>query len=108
MKQLNKLLFVFSFVAICTNAMAQNRKISGKIISAKDNAPVAGATISVKGKSQSVAAGTDGSFSLNAPDGEVTLLISSVGFQTKELKAGATNNNITITLNEDFTQLNDV
>src|SRR4051794_20885768 len=108
MKQLNKLLFVFSFVAICINAMAQNRKISGKIISAKDNSPVAGATISVKGKPQSVAASTDGSFSLNVPVGQVRLVISSVGFAPTELEVNATNNNIVITLNEDFSQLSDV
>src|SRR6266487_5302506 len=108
MKQFKKLLFAISILAICINAMAQNRKISGKIISAKDNSPVAGATVSVKGKTQSVAALADGSFSLNIPAGQVTLLISSVGFAPKEFKVDAGNNNITITLNEDYTQLSEV
>ena len=103
-----KPLFTFCFFAICTNAIAQNLKISGKVISAKDNSPIAGATISIKGKSQSIAANTDGSFSLSVPPGQVTLLISSVGFETKELKADANNSNIVITLNEDYTQLSDV
>ena len=80
MKQFKKLLFTFCILVTCINIMAQNRKISGKIISAKDNTPVAGATISVKGKYQSVAANADGSFSLDVPSGQVTLLISSVGY----------------------------
>src|SRR3954451_19396633 len=101
-------LFTYCIFAICTNAIAQNLKISGKIISAKDNSPVAGATISIKGKSQSVAANIDGSFSLNVPPGQVTLLISSVGFEAREFKADAGNNSITITLNEDYSQLSDV
>src|SRR6266496_1750303 len=108
MKRFKKLLFAISILAICINVMAQNRKISGKIISAKDNSPVAGATISIKGKPQSVAALTDGSFSLNAPTGQVTLLISSVGFAPKEFKVDEANSNIIITLNEDFSQLSDV
>ncbi|HEY6975877.1 MAG TPA: TonB-dependent receptor [Chitinophagaceae bacterium] len=108
MKPFIYLLFAFCILLISANVTAQNRKISGKIISAKDNSPVTGATISIKGTSQSVAAGTDGSFSLNVPSGEVTFLISSVGFATKELKVGAGSNNITVTLNEDYTQLNDV
>src|SRR4030095_15256118 len=108
MKHFKRLLLTFCILAICTNAMAQNRKISGEIISAKDNSPIAGATISIKGKSQSVAANADGSFSLNVPPGQVTLLISSVGFQPKELKTNAGNENIIITLSEDYTQLSDV
>src|SRR6266542_3063392 len=108
MKQFKKLLFAISILAICINAMAQNRKISGKIISAKDNSPVAGATVSVKGKTQSVAALADGSFSLNVPVGQVTLLISSVGFAPKEFKVDEANSNFIITLNEDFSKLSDV
>src|SRR3954466_13203016 len=108
MKYFINLLFAFCILAICTNGIAQNRKISGKIISAKDNSPVAAATISVKGKSQSVAANADGSFSLNVPAGQVTLLISSVGFAPKEFKVDAASSNIIITLNEDFSQLSDV
>src|SRR6266542_6788280 len=108
MKQFKKLLFAISILAICINAMAQNRKISGKIISAKDNSPVAGATVSVKGKTQSVAALADGSFSLNVPAGQVTLLITSVGFAPKEFKVEGASSNISITLNEDFSKLSDV
>src|SRR3954468_1663212 len=108
MKYCIKPLFTFCIFAICTNAIAQSLKISGKIISAKDNSPVAGATISLKGKSQSVAANINGSFSLNVPPGQVTLLISSVGFEAREFKADAGNNSITITLNEDYSQLSEV
>src|SRR5690242_17328891 len=108
MKHFVNLSFTFCILIICANSIAQNLKVSGKIISAKDNSPIGGATISIKGKTQSVAANADGSFTLNVPSGEATLLISSVGFETKELKVNTASNNITVTLNEDYTQLSDV
>ena len=48
-----------------TLLFAQNRTISGKVVSSKDNTPVLGATISVKGTTHGASTSTDGSFSIS-------------------------------------------
>jgi TonB-linked SusC/RagA family outer membrane protein len=58
--------------------------------------PLSGATVTVKGTSQTVVTNANGEFSINASQGN-TLVVSYVGYQTKELTVG-TENNLTISL----------
>ena len=51
-----------------TGKNAVEKFVSGKVISADDNLPVAGAIISVKGKRQRVVTDTGGNFSIALPD----------------------------------------
>ncbi|MEP7374294.1 MAG: SusC/RagA family TonB-linked outer membrane protein [Chitinophagaceae bacterium] len=97
------------FFLLCgTVLFAQTRTITGKIVSAKDNAALVSATITVKGTSTGTSTGTDGSFSIPAPAGRVTLQVSSIGFATKELVVEANQNSVTINLNEETQQLGEV
>ncbi|KIC92888.1 SusC/RagA family TonB-linked outer membrane protein [Flavihumibacter solisilvae] len=64
---------------------AQERVISGKITDSKDGSPVVGATIAVKGSTQGVSTGTDGRFTISVPQSATVLVISSVGFGSKEV-----------------------
>jgi TonB-linked SusC/RagA family outer membrane protein len=71
-------------------AHAQGRTVSGKIQEDGTQAPVAGAVVTVKGTDLAAVAGPDGSFTLqNAPDGEITLLISGASHQGQEIVVGA-------------------
>ena len=63
---------------------AQNRTISGTITDAM-GAPVAGATLSVKGTNRATASGNDGSFVLAVSGKDKTLVISAVNFITQEI-----------------------
>jgi TonB-dependent starch-binding outer membrane protein SusC len=66
---------------------AQNKKISGKVLSADKNA-LAGVTVQVKSTKVFATTTEDGSFSITVPtDGRTTLVISSVGYQTQEIAA---------------------
>src|SRR4051794_7087589 len=65
-------------------AFAQNQTISGKVTDAKDNTPIQGATIKVKGSRTAVASQSDGSFSITANGGK-KLIISFVGYADKEV-----------------------
>ncbi|MBO9562149.1 MAG: TonB-dependent receptor [Niastella sp.] len=78
-------------------ALAQ-QNIKG-IIRTPAGEPLAGATITVKGTSRSVVADANGNFSINVPAGTV-LVISSVGYQTKEVTATAEEINETLTVAE--------
>jgi TonB-linked SusC/RagA family outer membrane protein len=87
---------------------AQDRTITGKVVGIKDNLGVAGASISVKGRTTGTSTGADGSFSIVAPAGRVTLQVSSVGFTTAEQVVEANQNNIVIHLTEGATELTEV
>lgn len=69
--------------------------VSGVVRSA-EGTPLSGATISIKGKNVSTSTDEQGRFSLAAEPGD-RLIISFVGYETKEIKAG-NSTTITITL----------
>ncbi|MFM2145326.1 MAG: hypothetical protein RL732_162 [Bacteroidota bacterium] len=80
--------------------LAQNRTIKGKVLSGKDNTPIAGATVGVKGSPGGTTTIADGSFSISAPAGNVTLVISYVGYTSQEVAVSAGNNTVSVSLAE--------
>ncbi|MFC0773899.1 SusC/RagA family TonB-linked outer membrane protein [Terrimonas alba] len=61
-----------------------NFKVTGKITD-ETGKPVPGTTVQVKGTALATATNTDGSYSLTAPSGSSTLVITSVGFAEQEV-----------------------
>lgn len=79
---------LFLFLLVCTSiAFAQGQTITGKVSEESNKSPIPGATITIKDTRKSVTAGSDGSFTIKTPEGPVTLIISSIGFATKEVVA---------------------
>jgi TonB-dependent starch-binding outer membrane protein SusC len=108
MNQSKKLLLILCLLLGSLNLMAQNKILRGKIIAAKDDTPVSGATVSVKGTSTSVAASSDGTFSIPVNSSRVTLVITSVGYVKNEFVVDANRNNITIPLETNEASLGEV
>ncbi len=77
------------------------------VIRDKDGKPVVGATIIVKGQATGTSSGSDGSFSIPARAGDV-LVVSSIGFDTHEIKYNGKNSNLYINLDEKASSLDDV
>jgi TonB-linked SusC/RagA family outer membrane protein len=86
---------------------AQTRQINGKV-TGPDNKGVVSATVKVKGTATVTTTNADGVFSVKAPEGNVTLQISSVGFVATEVAVNAGQSSISISLANDATQLQDV
>jgi TonB-linked SusC/RagA family outer membrane protein len=82
------LLNLFSFFVF-----AQQR-VTGKVVSG--NSPVVGATVTVKNTTTATQTDEGGNFSISAPANS-TLVISSVGFATQEVKVGS-NANVSVQL----------
>ena len=106
-------MFVFRRLLIvpllfCGTVIFAQRRVTGRILSSKDQSTISSATVSVKGTSTAVSAASDGSFSINAPSGKVTLAVTSIGFLRKETDVSAGDNSVTITLDEDTRQLENV
>lgn len=105
MKKLLQSLFV---MMLCANlAFAQDRTISGTVISGEDNAPIPGATVKFKGIKGGTVTNASGSFSVTVPSGVKVLEFSSIGFLPREVALGSSNV-LKITLDSDSKTLSDV
>ncbi len=95
---MTRYLIFLSFLFFSFSSIAQTRTITGKVTSTT-NEPVFGATVSIKGN-QRTATATDanGNFSLSAPAGDVTLIITSVGFGAVERSVGAGVSTVNVSL----------
>ncbi len=91
-----------------TMLFAQNRTITGRVLSARDNSSISAATVRVKGSSAGVSASSDGTFAINVPGGRVTLTVTSIGYGQKEIELSSNDNNLNITLQEETQQLEGV
>src|SRR5690242_3233297 len=104
------ILTVLFFMLGITFLFAQNPKphvITGKVTAGASANPVAGATVMVKGTKNIVSSEDNGNFNIIAQPGDV-LVISFVGYKSKEINVGDKTDQININLSEDFTNLQDV
>ena len=60
-------------------AFAQNRKISGSVVSATSE-PVVGASVVASGTSIGTSTDADGNFSLTLPEKTTTIIVSCIGY----------------------------
>jgi TonB-dependent starch-binding outer membrane protein SusC len=85
---------------------AGKKKITGKITASVDNKPLADASISVPGTSAITISDNNGQFTIEASPGD-RLLISMIGYQSKEVKVGKSNT-LEIKLEQIAIKLDDV
>lgn len=88
MRKILQLLLAFSLVFLFRPVVvhAQEKTITGTILSADSKAPLQGVTVRVKGTRQIAQTDANGKFTLKANPG-ATLIVTYVGFQTAEVKA---------------------
>ena len=75
------------FFGIFLRATAQESKISGKVVSAKDGSELPGVNVRIKGTTKGTVTNVMGVYDINATPTD-TLLFSFIGFVTKEVVAG--------------------
>jgi TonB-dependent starch-binding outer membrane protein SusC len=88
-----------------TVAFAQ-KSVSGKVSDAKGEA-VPGASITVKGTTTGTISDGSGSFKINVPNSGGTLVISSIGYKTSEVKLSG-QSTVNVTLEDDAASLEEV
>lgn len=87
------------------NQSRANINVQGKILD-ENKKPLPGASVKVKGVNKGAVTDGNGNFSLTAVDNNAILVVSYIGYTTKEVKAAT---NLTISLSPDNnTDLNDV
>ncbi|WP_047787936.1 TonB-dependent receptor [Tenacibaculum mesophilum] len=92
---------------VMVNTVAQERNISGTVLD-NNNEPLVGVNIIVKGTKNGVQTDIDGNFTLSNTKGELTLIVSYVGFKTKNISTNSGTKNLVITLYEGNEILNEV
>lgn len=85
----------------------QRITITGKVITSEDNTGLPGANVIVKGSTTGTVTDLNGNYSLEVPDTDAFLVISSVGYVTQEVQVG-NRSVIDITLSEDVTALEEI
>jgi iron complex outermembrane recepter protein len=112
MKRVTNLLLIVGVILLPFFASAQdkptiNATISGKIIDARTNELLIGATVSIKGTTNGASTDANGEFALiTGQKLPFTLIVSFVGYQKKEILLNS--NKIEIALEENTNQLSDV
>ena len=103
-KKLQKTLAVLFL--LCMIPLGMNAQIVKGTVNDEAGEPIIGATVKVQGSNEGTVTDFDGNFSVKASS-NATLVISYVGYTTQQVKVGG-KSNITVTLVEDNTTLNDV
>lgn len=102
-KRLLPALFITLLLALQT--FAQQRIITGRVTD-NTGAPVAGATVTVKGTNIATSTGSDGTYRLNVPESAGTLVISAVGYGNMD--AAITGSTVDVGLATSQSNLNEV
>lgn len=75
------MLFLLFLVMTARVGFAQSRTVSGSIVDASDNTPLAGARVVATGSQTGTTSGTGGNFLLSVPASATTLQISLLGYE---------------------------
>lgn len=80
----SRCLLCLAFLLAGTSVWAQTHRLTGRVTDDKDQA-VVGASVIVKGTTQGITTDSDGNFTLDLPNGDVTLVVSFIGYRTQEV-----------------------
>jgi TonB-dependent starch-binding outer membrane protein SusC len=100
------LAFAALFCLFSVAALAQ-RSISGKVVDVAGN-PLIGASVIVKGTTNGTYTDDDGGFTLTAEGDASALIVSYLGYRTKEVALGGNETNVSVTLDESDLALEEV
>ncbi len=105
---MRKILLILTvlFLGVGIKSFAQDRQITGKVVSAEDSSPLPGVSIAVKGTSRGTTTAADGSFKINVGNG-ASLTFSFVGFDNKTIAVGS-QTAINVALGSNTSQLQEV
>src|SRR5437016_11640294 len=92
---------VFALGLAPVRTAAQGREVTGRVIRAVGEGPVAGATIIEVGGQGVTQSGTDGSFRIAVDAGEVRLLVRAIGYERKVVVVNPGESNMVVKLAED-------
>jgi len=100
--------FLLLFLLSVQLAAAQVRQVTGRVTNASTGQGLAEATISVSGTSIVGQTGNDGNFVLNAPDGDLNLVVRGIGYKRQAVALPASQNTLNVALEPDVFKLEEI
>lgn len=95
---------MLSLIASVGYLHAQQKSVSGTVISDSDKQPIPGAIIKIKGSTVGMITDLDGKFTIQVPSNDAVLIFSYLGYLNQEVLVG-NRSNLEIILQEDVKQL---
>src|SRR5690349_8229124 len=105
MKRLFEGVFCFLLLLCSFNLWAQNKTITGKVLDESNN-PVYGASVTIKNSSTGTTTDENGNFSILVPASAQALIISYVGYGTREVAISG--NTVSVNLSKSASSLDEV
>ncbi|CAM4308551.1 TonB-linked outer membrane protein, SusC/RagA family [Pedobacter westerhofensis] len=105
MRKLLQSLFILIFIA--GTALAQERTISGTVVSKDDGLPIPSVGIKIKGTTISTQSGVNGTYTIKVPGKNAVLVFTYVGYTPQEVTVGS-RTAVNVTIAPDNTQLSEV
>jgi TonB-linked SusC/RagA family outer membrane protein len=99
--------FSFCFLSVQL-AGAQVRQVSGRVTNAETGQGLSEATVSVSGTRIVAQTGNQGNYVLNAPDGDLTLVVRAIGYKRREVSVPASQATADVTLDPDVFKLEEL
>jgi TonB-dependent starch-binding outer membrane protein SusC len=99
------LLHVAFALLVSVQAFSQTHKITGRVLDSRDNSPLPGVSVQVKGSTTGTQTKGDGSYAIDASDGS-TLVFSYIGYISQDKPVNATT--INVSMSADVKSLQDV
>lgn len=90
-----------------TENPAQDRSVSGRVLSADDNTSLPGVNVAVKGTTRGTTTDANGDYTISVPNAQAVLVFSSVGSITQEITVG-NRSTINVKVETDTRALNEV
>jgi TonB-dependent starch-binding outer membrane protein SusC len=88
-------------------ALAQERRVTGKVTAADDGTPLPGVSVQLKGTTRGAQTDGDGNYSIQVPGTASTIVFSFVGMERQEVAIGS-RSQINVTMKSDASQLSEV
>lgn len=88
---MRKIVLLTAMLLCSLHMIAQEKTVTGKITDEKDNAPLAGVSIVVKGTTIGTTTGSDGTFRLNVPASAKSFIVSLLDYESQEISIGNKN-----------------
>ncbi|WP_082434936.1 TonB-dependent receptor [Pedobacter sp. Hv1] len=106
MKRLLQSLFILMVIA--TNAIAQDRTITGTVTNKGDGKPLLGVTVRTRGAQGSVQTESNGSYTIKVPSAATALEFSYLGFITVTKPLAGAGNTINVALEDESKVLSEI
>ena len=105
-KIISSFFILLSLVFLSSSAIAQARRITGRVVSGTDNQPLLGVSVEIKGTNIGTTTDNTGNFSINASN-NATIVFGYVGYTSQEIVV-ENQSTINVTLGNSTAAMNEV